>query len=178
MNDQGIKSFLVREHDETLSLYERTARAYQNNADCFISIHANASSSIRMSGMEALCLSESTRLTGNDGFLSLNAQPSNQAMSTIDHYFKKNLMLSHKLAQDILSNVTHYLKADKRYVKSRGIKYNGWQTLLQCNIPATIFEAEFITNPQGATRISDNAHQEVLSYGIAQGISRFLLSIS
>lgn len=169
----GIKSFLTRKSDEAISLSDRARRVFFAKADLFVSIHVN-SGPAAASGIEAHCLSKKTHSNASSGNLFVNTVKPDHYGASVDKFFTQNVYLSHKLANSILQSMVGAAYKENITLKNRGLKYNGWQIPLHCNIPATIIEVGFMSNPLEVMRLQDETYRELLAYGIAQGIARFL----
>lgn len=173
LKNSGVKSFLTRKHDEGMPLSERSVRTYKGKADMYVSLHAN-SAGPQQHGIEALCLKKGTRTESSSGHLFINTPYSQVDQDRIDNFFVNNIAKSHRLAHSILSNLVSHVQKENISLRNRGLKCNGWQCLLHNDIPSTIVEVGFLTSPIEGARLLDGAYQELLTYGIAQGILRFM----
>lgn len=163
---------MVRTKDEDISLLGRSQRANKRKVDLFVSIHANSAPQSYCAGIEALCVKKDTTNQHDCSFINMNK--SSRYSSVINSFLQSNAELSHKLAQGILDSTVSYLQLKNFDVRNRGIKCNGWQVLLHNRVPATIVETGYLSNPQEAMRLANGAYQELLAFGIAQGIKKFL----
>jgi len=177
----GLKVYLTREQDQDLALEERSKFANQVKGDLFISIHANAYNSIRVSGVESYFLSleatdeESRKLAfwenlGAEG--ELNAQPlfENDELGIIlgDMLQSEHIAESEILAKIIQKNLTRALKS-----KNRGVRQAPFRVLMGVNMPAVLVEVGFLTNPDDLLNIINPANQEKIVDALYQSILEF-----
>lgn len=76
---------------------------------------------------------------------------------------------SYELAKQIQETITSYID-----VRDRGVKPERFQVLLQSKMPAVLIECGFLSNDEEAKKLKDEAYQESLAEGIAQGILTYL----
>jgi len=177
----GLKVYLTREQDQDLALEERSKFANQVKGDLFISIHANAYNSIRVSGVESYFLSleatdeESRKLAfwenlGAEG--ELNSQPlfENDELGIIlgDMLQSEHIAESEILAKIIQKNLTRALKS-----KNRGVRQAPFRVLMGVNMPAVLVEVGFLTNPDDLLNIINPANQEKIVDALYQSILEF-----
>ena len=102
--------------------------------------------------------------------IHLNGQTGgSDAIGLETYYTKEKDDGSHELAKQIQETVTSYVD-----VRDRGVKTERFQVLLQSKMPAVLVECGFLTNDEEAKKLKDEAYQETLAEGIAQGILTYL----
>lgn len=174
------KVFLTRSDDRALSLEERNAFAVAKKADLFISIHANASTNRRMSGIETYYLNNATdeaaarlakrenraarkKLSDVEGILSIMLQNYDAAESKL-------------LASDVQGSLVN--RMGKRYsgVKNRSVRSALFYVLVGAKCPAILVETSFISNPVEEKRLKSRDYQADIAASIADGVNRYVRS--
>jgi N-acetylmuramoyl-L-alanine amidase len=178
LNAQGIDVILTRKSDDFISLYQRSRIANINarKIDAFISIHANAARSKRISGVEVFYLSESidddqrAYTAARNYRLNLREPVSGRYTSAIlwDLVYSQNRRTSIQLADYVGKSLSRNL-----YQRNRGTKPARFYVLKGTNIPAILVELGFISNPQEEKRLRDHSYREKVAQSVAEGIRQY-----
>ena len=139
----GINVVLTRDKDVFMSPKEKSDFANAQNANAFVSIHANANDDTHpnQSGFEVYISN------ANEKFLSNNEV----------------------LASAILQN----LKTDFTIAPSIMQRQVGIWILKNSNIPSALIECGYITNANDASNLKDNAKVELMAKNILQGVAMY-----
>jgi N-acetylmuramoyl-L-alanine amidase len=174
---------LTRSSDVFLALEERTVRANAEQADLFVSIHANASPNRSLSGVETYYLNNT-----NDRATIRLAEMENGLRSVTGgskrdrdvSLILSDLIQSYKiqesvaLAEDIQHALVGRLDAGRTAVNDLGVKRGPFYVLVGAGMPCVLVEVSFLTNPQEGTRLAQGAYQDALAEGLLRGVQRFV----
>lgn len=177
LQKKGHSVLLTRNEDKDLTLVERSKLAEQLKADLFVSIHVNSDGGKGVAtGVETfyLNLKEFISPTRRGGFLFINLKKDLSLLQTIDSYMKSNTQISQQLAELIQSSLIAQLRGQNYSIVDRGIKLDRFRVLLRSQIPAALVEVGFITNSKEALHLMDEKYQQNIAVGIDKGIAKFI----
>lgn len=150
LEKRGYKVVMIRtKHNVNISNVQRAKIANKANADAFVRIHANSSSSSSVSG--ALTIAP----TSQNKFLS-----------------KKVRKASQKFSRKMIDAFCRATGA-----KNRGVMATDTMTGINwCTVPVTIVEMGFMSNKAEDRKMASASYQKKMVKGIADGIDSFLKS--
>jgi len=176
---------MTREKDVDVSLENRAATANNNNADIFISIHANSSKRKGASGPETffLSLNATDEETRRLAYIENNsAEIGDKISSDNDDLIKMilwdlaqaaYLKQSSQLAEDIQNELNSLLGT-----MNRGIKQGQFKVLTGVACPAVLIEVAFLSNPEEEKKLISPDFQRQVAQAMYRGIIRFLKTYS
>ncbi len=169
LQKQGIKVIMTRHKDVDIPLKVRSEIANRVQASVFVSIHCNASLSLKPDGVETWIVGHGVNPYETDDTSSLQG-PQNIVMTLWSVQNFALLVQSLLLADSIQSSIVRMIPD----VTNRGIKRAGYAVLHYCRRPSVVVETGFITNKEEGKRLSTPAYQKRLARAIGKGIIHFL----
>jgi len=187
-NMTDVKVVFTRKTDMTIGLKERAKVANDNNADIFISIHANSlptntPDSKRQSiyGTETYVLGlhkseESLEVAMRENSVILLEENYKEKYQGFDpnspeSYILFSLMQSANHESSIqLAGFIEDQFGKKAGRKSRGVKQAGFQVLWETAMPAVLIEIGYLSNAKEEKELNDPATQEYIASAIFRAI--------
>jgi N-acetylmuramoyl-L-alanine amidase len=173
----GIAVVLTRRTDDYVSLQDRTAIANREQADLFISIHANASRDTRAHGIETYFLDFAP--TPADAAIAARENAVfGKAMSTLPEIVR-SIALNNKadesreLASTIEASLARRLKTVNRGLTDHGVKRAPFVVLIGAVMPSVLVEISFITNPREAQLLRQDAYRQRVAEALLDGVQRY-----
>jgi N-acetylmuramoyl-L-alanine amidase len=176
-----FRVILTRDKDLDVSLESRAAVANNNDAQVFISIHANGSVRSKSHGAETFFMNvnasdEETRKlaylenTGEE----LEKRIADEAQDAVkmilwDMAQAAYVRQSQRLAEMVQEDLNLELG-----LENRGIKQAAFKVLQGVACPAILVELAFISNPEEERKLSDESYQQRLAESIHRGLVRYL----
>jgi N-acetylmuramoyl-L-alanine amidase len=175
---------LTRDRDIFISLEERTAMANRNNADLFVSIHANASPRPEARGIETYLLNwtddeEAMRVAARENAISLKKMRAmNRQMDIVD-VIKSDLVRENKRDESI--KLANYIQRSlvsnsdvNRYAVNLGVKQALFYVLFGAKMPSVLVEVSFISNPEEERLLASDAYRNEIAKGIVKGLHTYI----
>ncbi len=180
----GAQVVLTRGDDATLTLPSRTALANTEGADLFVSIHANANETGRLSGIETYYLDNTVdqatlRLASMENGLDM-LKPAEGGSDL--RYILSDLLQGGKmeesalLAQAIQNGVVRNLRTKWTEVIDLGVKRGPFYVLVGAYMPCVLVETSFLSHPVEGRRMADPEYRAAVAEGVYHGIAKFLAS--
>ena len=177
----GIRAFMTRSKDQYVSLRDRMAIARKQQADLFVSVHADAFRDPRVRGASVYVLShkgasseaarwlaESENKTDLMGGVSLEDKDQILASVLLD-------MSQSAARSSSLQAAAEVFKALKGLGKVHGkrVQQAAFIVLKSPDVPSVLIETGFISNPEEERRLRNAGYQAKLAKVIVQGIVRY-----
>lgn len=180
----GVKVIYTRSTDKFIGLHDRAMVARNNNADLFISIHCNSSSSKSAYGSSVHILGQrSDRKSNTTDYFERNmsvAQRENEVIvmeegyetkythfdpNTPEAYIGYALQWKAHYESSLLfaAEVVENLMVKPLQARKIAIDQDIFQVLVEANMPAVLLELAFISNPAEYKYLSSAAGQEEIA---------------
>jgi N-acetylmuramoyl-L-alanine amidase len=177
-NIPGAQVVYTRKDDTFIPLEERTAIGNRADADLFISIHANSSSSRNVRGVETYYLSLATSPESKEIAIRENSL-TQSSLHDLPDLIKKitnneKIAESRQLATDIQSTLARRLQLVSSHEKNRGVKQAPFIVLTGANMPAVLSEISFVTNDNDEILLLENGQRQRIAEGLCRGIMAYL----
>lgn len=179
--EPGMRALLVRKGDNYIDHRERMEIARRNNADLFVSIHADAVSDRRASGASVYVLSlkgasdeAAKRLAQREnasdlvGGVSLADKDDVLASVLLDLSQNAALSASMDVGSDVIGELARMTK-----VHRRDVQHAGFLVLKSPDVPSILVETAFISNPGEEKKLRSASHQQKLANALLNGIRAY-----
>lgn len=174
----GFRVVMTRYDDRFIPLNGRSAIANRQGADLFLSIHANAARSRRVSGFEAYYLSEATddhaRALAAAENASLPEDVGESVFSGTNAIVWDLLYTEHRAESTWLADqICRGMSRQGLPSQNRGVKAARFAVLKGARMPAVLVEVGFISHPSEEARLRQAAYRQRIAEGIRDGIVKF-----
>jgi N-acetylmuramoyl-L-alanine amidase len=179
--EPGMKAILTRNGDYFVPLRDRMRRARAQQADLFVSIHADSIRDRSVDGSSVYILSQrgatneaarwlAERENASDliGGVSLEDKGDVLASVLLDLSQSASLSASQAAAEQVLHQLNLVGEVRKPLVQQAG-----FVVLKSPDVPSMLVETAYISNPQEEQRLRGAAHQAKLAAAIYQGLRAY-----
>ncbi|MSP26469.1 MAG: N-acetylmuramoyl-L-alanine amidase [Myxococcales bacterium] len=187
-HELGVETMLTRDSDAYVPLEERTARANAFHADLFISIHCNATEDGNAKGLEVYILDPTremdalsrrsvmreNHLSSERGkFLDPSALDAQIASIASGLNLGATTDGSRLFAQLLRRSAVASLAQRYGEPNDHGVKTAAFFVLLGAEMPATLFETAFISNPADEARLGTADFRQKLADSIVNAVRAY-----
>jgi N-acetylmuramoyl-L-alanine amidase len=176
--EPGMRAVLTRNGDYFVELRERMARARAQQADLFVSIHADSIADRRVDGSSVYILSQrgasdeaarwlAERENASDliGGVSLDDKDGVLASVLLDLSQSAALSASETAAESVLRELNQVGEVRKHQVQQAR-----FMVLKSPDIPSMLVETAYISNPEEERRLRERSHQATIAAAIQHGV--------
>ena len=172
----GLKVFLTREDDRTMSLDERAAFANNHKADVFVSIHANSAVRPALKGAEVYYLTveradAEARKKADDSGTTLPALGGgNRAIDLIlwetaqARYLEQSATLAGFIEQALRPRIE---------MSPRAVQQAPFRVLVGANMPAALVEIGYLSNADQETQLATASYQDQVAQSLLDALIKF-----
>lgn len=178
--DSFAKVRLTRTRDEFIPLIDRTGIANESGADIFVSLHANASPSKKLTGLEVYYLDNSNDKASRALAARENESIRFEGPEADLQYMLSDLIQNVKLEDSILlanfirRSIVSAVSAAGYRVKDLGVKKAPFYVLVGAHMPCVLVEMSFIDNPEDGRNLSSREYRKSMASGLNSGIRGYL----
>jgi len=177
----GMRAVLVRQGDYYVGLRERMIKAREQQADLFISIHADAFTDRRVRGSSVYVLSQRGASSEAARWLAENENASDLIggvrLDDKDDVLKSVLLdLSQTASLDASIDAANAVLGALKglgSVHKREVQHAGFMVLKSPDIPSLLVETAFISNPAEERRLRSKDFQRQLAASMFTGIRAY-----
>ena len=179
--EPGMRAVLTRDGDYFVQFRERIKRARDQNADLFVSVHADAFVNRAVSGSSVYVLS--TRRASSEaarwlaekenaadliGGVSLDDKSDVLASVLLDLSQNASISASREAAAHVLEELDRVGQ-----LKKSDVQHASLIVLTSPDVPSMLVETAYISNPEEERRLRDPNHQARLAGAIHAGVRRY-----
>jgi N-acetylmuramoyl-L-alanine amidase len=181
LKEAGVDVVLTRRTNVYVPLEERTEIANRQNADMFLSIHANASRNPDASGIETFFLSfasspDAEAVAAREN--SASAREMHQLPDLVKAITLNNkLDESRDLATMVQNALVSNLRKTNRAVRSRGVKKAPFVVLIGAAMPSVLAEISFVSNRQELALLKTPAYRQRIAESLYQAVTKYRRSL-
>lgn len=178
----GAEVVYTRDDDTFIPLETRTAIANKEQADLFISIHANSSGDPTARGVETYYLNFTSRADALEVAARENAV-SEKSIHELQDLVKKIALKekigeSREFASDVQRSLYAGLSSRSPSLRNRGVKKAPFVVLIGANMPSILAEISFVSNPDDAKKLKTNDYRQRIADSLYKGVFRYVNSLS
>ena len=178
--EAGIKAFLTRDSDTFLALSERVTIARQNNANLFISLHADTlkqkgirgatvyTLSDRASDRQAQELAERENKSDQIAGVAASTEPPEVADILLDFTRRETQAFSVTLAENIVSSFEGQIG-----LINNPHRYAGFMVLRAHDVPSVLLELGFLSNAEDEKLLLDGEWRGKVADRLATAVGRY-----
>lgn len=174
----GAEVVFTRNDDTFIPLETRTAIANQEQADLFVSVHANSSRDPDARGVETYYLN----FTSSPEALEVAARENAASDKSIHELqdlvkkiaLKEKIEESREFASDVQQSLHSGLAVKTSGMRDRGVKKAPFVVLIGANMPSILAEISFLSNPGDEKRLKTPDYRQRIAESLYRGISRYV----
>jgi N-acetylmuramoyl-L-alanine amidase len=178
----GADVIYTRRDDTFIPLETRTGIANEQQADLFVSIHANSSRDRDARGVETYYLNFTSSAEALEVAARENAVSDN-AIHELQDLVKKialkdKIEESREFAVDVQRSLHSGLAAKTPGIRDRGVKQAPFIVLIGANMPSILAEISFVSNPSDERRLRTAEYRQKIAASLYRGIAKYVSGLS
>jgi N-acetylmuramoyl-L-alanine amidase len=178
----GAEVIYTRDDDTFVPLETRTAIANQQQADLFVSVHANSSQDPSARGVETYYLNFNPSPDALEVAARENAV-SEKSVHELGDLVKKIALKekveeSREFASDVQHSLYNGLVGKEKNMRDRGVKKAPFIVLIGANMPSILAEISFVSNPGDERKLRTPEYRQRIAESLYKGIARYINGLS
>ncbi len=178
-NHMGAEVVYTRDDDTFVPLETRTAIANKEQADLFISIHANSSRDADARGVETYYLN----FTSSRDALEVAARENAVSEKSIHELqdLVKKIALKEKIeeSREFAADVQQSLWSTAgKGTRNRGTKKAPFIVLIGANMPSILAEISFLSNPGDEQKLETPEYRQKIAEALYRGVAKYVSGLS
>jgi N-acetylmuramoyl-L-alanine amidase len=178
----GADVVYTRDDDSFIPLETRTAIANREQADLFISVHANSSRDPKARGVETYYLNFTTSADALEVAARENAV-SDTSIHELQDLVKKIALKekveeSREFASDVQQSLKAGLSGRGSSMRDRGVRKAPFIVLIGANMPSILAEISFVSNPADEKRLKTPEYRQKIAESLYRGVVRYVSGLS
>jgi len=170
----GSEVMFTRTDDTYLPLDQRADLANQAQADLFVSVHANYSSSAAARGVETYYTNVfsapgSREAEKHDDGTTAKLTPASLSSGELLEKTERSRLLAESVQRSLYGTVA----ASSPDIRNRGIKDSAFAVLTGTTMPSILTEISFVSSPADERKLQSAEYREQIAEALYQGISRY-----
>ncbi len=178
----GADVVYTRKDDTFIPLETRTSIANQEQADLFVSIHANSSRDPDARGVETYYLNFTSSAEALDVAARENAASDKSVYELQDLVkkiaLKEKIEESREFATNVQRALHSGLAAKSPGIRDRGVKKAPFIVLIGANMPSILAEISFVSNPGDERKLETPDYRQRIAESLYRGISKYVSGLS
>jgi len=181
-NRMGAEVVYTRDDDTFVPLETRTAIANKEEADLFVSIHANSSRDESARGVETYYLN----FTSSADALEVAARENAVSEKSIHELqdlvkkiaLKEKIEESREFAAEVQKSLATGLSTKGSTMRNRGVKKAPFIVLIGANVPSILAEISFVSNPYDEKKLLTPDWRQRIAESLYRGMAKYVSGLS
>jgi len=178
----GAEVVYTRRDDTFVPLETRTAIANREQADLFISVHANSSRDPDARGVETYYLN----FTSSPEALEVAARENAVSEKSVHELqdlvkkiaLKEKIDESREFASDVQDSLYGGLALRNAGIRNRGVKKAPFIVLIGANMPSILAEISFVSNPTDERKLEGSEQRQRIAESLYRGVAKYAGGLS
>ena len=178
----GAEVVYTRRDDTFVPLETRTAIANREQADLFISVHANSSRDSDARGVETYYLN----FTSSPEALEVAARENAVSEKSVHELqdlvkkiaLKEKIDESREFAADVQDSLYGGLALRNAGIRNRGVKKAPFIVLIGANMPSILAEISFVSNPTDERKLETSEQRQKIAESLYRGVAKYAGGLS